>query len=225
MMTSSVQKSDIPKTVHFCWLSNDPYPVLIKNCLASWKKHLPGYEFVHWDLAKAEAIDSLWLKQAIAAKKYAFAADFIRIYTLFHFGGIYLDADVELLGSLDPFLTHKFFIGFEFNDDIEPAIFGSVAGHPLLRDLLAYYHERPFIKSDGNHDIRPLPYIFNEKAGKFGIVANGQKQVIKEEGIAVYPCEIFSPKNIYFKNIKTTSNTVAIHHFDGAGFEKIGNTG
>ena len=42
----------IPKIIHFCWLSDEQYPVLIKNCIASWKKKLPGYDFVHWNTEK-----------------------------------------------------------------------------------------------------------------------------------------------------------------------------
>lgn len=170
--------------------------------------------------SKTDSLGSIWLQQTIAARKYAFATDYIRIYALYHYDGIYLDADVELIGSLARFLHHDFFIGFEYNNDLEPAVFGSVAGHPLLEDLLSYYRERPFIKNDGQPDIRPLPLIFNEKAEKFGFKPNGQKQFLAEDSIAIYPCEIFSPKNIYFKKIKTTANTVAIHHFDGSWLQK-----
>ena len=31
----------IPKVVHFCWFSNDPFPVEIKICLDSWKRIIP----------------------------------------------------------------------------------------------------------------------------------------------------------------------------------------
>jgi len=215
-----MHKSKIPKTLHYVWLSNDPFPVLNVQCINSWKEQLPGYEWVFWDCERIDSIESKWLKQSIAARKYAFATDYIRIYALYHYGGIYLDADVELIGSPAPFLHHDFFIGFEYNNDLEPAVFGSVANHPLLKDLLSYYSERPFIKNDGQPDTRPLPLIFNEKAEKFGFKPNGQKQFLAKDGIAIYPSEIFSPKNIYFKKIKTTSNTVAIHHFDGSWVQR-----
>lgn len=28
----------IPKVIHFCWLSNDPFPLSIQKCIDSWKK-------------------------------------------------------------------------------------------------------------------------------------------------------------------------------------------
>jgi len=211
----------IPKTIHYCWLSGDPYPELIEKCISSWKMNFPDYQYVLWDREKAESINSKWLTQTIAAKKYAFAADFIRIYALFTYGGVYLDADVELVASLDPFLAHDFFIGFEYNNDLEPAVFGAVPGHELLTHLLDYYQDRSFFKSNGTPDIRPLPTIFNEIAAlQFGVNANGKMQLINDENIAIYPCDYFSPKNIYFKHINKTSNTVAIHHFDGSWVKK-----
>jgi len=211
----------IPKIIHFCWISGEPYPEQIAKCIQSWKEYLPDYQFVLWDQNKVSTLDSTWLNQTIKVKKYAFAADYIRIYALHHYGGIYLDADVELIGTLNPFLGHDFFIGVEYNNDLEPAVFGAIAGHPWLTDLLDYYKNRSFIKSDGTLDIRPLPSIFNETAIKrYGFRTNGKMQFINSEHIAIYPSDFFSPRNIYFKQIKRTSHTVAIHHFFGSWFPR-----
>jgi mannosyltransferase OCH1-like enzyme len=213
----------IPKTLHYCWLSDDPYPELIGRCIQSWKVYLPDYQIVLWDRKKALTIDCEWLKQSIALKKYAFAADFIRIYALFHYGGVYLDADVELVATFDQFLINDFFIGFEYNNDLEPAVFGAIPGHPWLANLLNDYQNKPFIRKDGTQDTRPLPTIFNESASsRYPFKANGKMQFINNENIAIYPCDYFSPKNIYFKRIKKTSNTVSIHHFDGSWVKKDG---
>ena len=33
----------VPKIIHLCWFSNDPFPVEIKICLESWKRPVvPG---------------------------------------------------------------------------------------------------------------------------------------------------------------------------------------
>jgi mannosyltransferase OCH1-like enzyme len=211
----------IPKTVHYCWLSGDPYPELIGKYIQSWKKFLPDYQFVLWDKPKVENIQNEWLKQTIALKKYAFASDYVRIYSLFNYGGVYLDADVELVASLDPFLKHNFFIGVEYNNDLEPAVFGAVPGHLWLNHLLNYYNNRSFIKSDGAFDEKTLPNIFNETAAvRYGFKSNGNIQVIDNESIAIYPSDYFSPKNIYSQQIIRTRNTVAIHHFESSWFEK-----
>ena len=62
----------IPKIIHLCWLSGDPYPPKIAKCLASWKKHLPDYEVMLWDTNRFDLESSIWVKQAFEKKKYAF---------------------------------------------------------------------------------------------------------------------------------------------------------
>lgn len=51
---------------------------------------------------------NIWVRQAYERKKYAFAADYIRIYALVTEGGIYLDSDVEVLKPFDDLLHLPF---------------------------------------------------------------------------------------------------------------------
>ena len=59
--------------------------------------------FIEFD--KFDKSSSRWVSEAFDNKKYAFAADYIRLYALYHYGGIYLDMDVEVLKSFNPFLS------------------------------------------------------------------------------------------------------------------------
>mgnify|MGYP003165749213 FL=1 len=68
----------IPKVIHYCWLSGDPIPEKLQRCMDSWKKFLPDYEFVLWDLERFDIKTSQWVKEAFEARKYAFAADYMR---------------------------------------------------------------------------------------------------------------------------------------------------
>jgi mannosyltransferase OCH1-like enzyme len=83
----------------------------------SWKKHLPDYEFMWWNFERFDKNSSLWVKQAFESKKYAFAADYIRLHALYNYGGIYLDTDVEVLKSFDDLLDLPYFIGKEYSND------------------------------------------------------------------------------------------------------------
>lgn len=211
----------IPKIIHFCWISGDPYPSDIEKYLNSWKTKLIGYEFQLWDGERVGKIDNLWLRQSIESKKFAFAADFIRLYALYHHGGVYLDVDIEIIESLDSVLSQQMFIGLDFNDFFEPAIIGAVPGHYWIKDLLSYYETRPFIKTDGKPDIRPLPDIFNESAKiKFNFKSANSIQYLNNGSLTVYPFDYFSPKSEYSKNIQKTSNTKSIHHFKGSWVKK-----
>ena len=103
----------IPKIIHYCWLSNDPIPDDLKSCMDSWKKYLPDYEFILWNFERFPKDKSKWVRDAFDNKKYAFAADYIRIYALYHYGGFYLDMDVEVVKPFDPYLCLVTMIGYE----------------------------------------------------------------------------------------------------------------
>ncbi len=65
----------IPKVVHYCWLSGDEYPELVKKCLASWKEKLPGWEFRLWDKTCLQEIDNPYAWESYEDKVYALACD------------------------------------------------------------------------------------------------------------------------------------------------------
>ena len=54
----------IPKVIHLCWFSDDPFPVEIKICLASWKRILPDYTVRRWTYADAMAIGCDFIAEA-----------------------------------------------------------------------------------------------------------------------------------------------------------------
>lgn len=81
----------IPKIIHYCWLSNDPLPSNFIKYLNGWKQLMPDYEFMLWNFDRFDKNSSNWVKEAFDNKKYAFAADYIRLYALYNYGGIYLD--------------------------------------------------------------------------------------------------------------------------------------
>ncbi|MDR1672801.1 MAG: hypothetical protein LBS09_04990 [Bacteroidales bacterium] len=79
-----------------------------------------------------------WVKEAYENKKYAFATDYIRLYALHTEGGIYLDADVQVLKDFLSSLTHQSFMGYETSGDFEPAIIGAQAGVEWIGKCLDY---------------------------------------------------------------------------------------
>ena len=196
----------IPKKIHFCWFSNDPYPPLVQECIASWKQFMPDWEIVLWDYDKVKDIDSIWLKECLEVKKWAFATDFVRLWAIYHEGGIYLDSDVRLYKSLDAFTNHRMFIGREGVDyttfDHENQVFltshcfGAEANHPFIKLNLGYYQHRHFIGcSDSEipnclrYDMLMMPYIQSKLAEQFGYdpARFEDKMQTLQQGIVVYP--------------------------------------
>ena len=149
----------IPKIIHLCWLSGDPYPPKIAMCLETWKRHLVDYEIILWDTKRFDLNSSIWVRQAFEKKKYAFAADYIRFFALYHFGGIYLDSDVEVLKGFDDLLDLPYFMGVEKAQTPEAAIIGAEKGCDWIKLCLDYYENRPFINEDGSLNIQTVPAI------------------------------------------------------------------
>lgn len=48
----------IPKIIHYCWFGRGEMPELVKQCIASWHKHMPDWEYRLWtEDTLAEAIN------------------------------------------------------------------------------------------------------------------------------------------------------------------------
>lgn len=104
----------IPKIIHYCWFGGSEMPLLVQKCVKSWKEHLPDYEFKLWNEESFDINSSEWCKGAYKNKKYAFVADYVRLKTLYEYGGVYLDTDEKMEKSLNPFVEKDAaFMGFE----------------------------------------------------------------------------------------------------------------
>lgn len=213
----------IPKLIHYCWLSNDSIPEYLIKCMESWKRILPDYEWVRWNFDRFPKDQSKWVSQAFDNKKYAFAADYIRLYALYNYGGIYLDMDVEVVRSYDKFLNLHEMICFENSKDnrLEVAAFGVEKGAQWVKDCLDYYTERPFVKEDGSFDTLVLPGIIKRTLLKKGYKLvpvsniNEAANVCGEKEIPVFPFHYFSPKSYGTGKVESTNETHSIHHFAG----------
>lgn len=151
----------IPKIIHYCWLSNDPVPQKLQKYMLTWKEKLPDYEFILWNFERFDKNSSKWVAQAFDNKKYAFAADYIRLYAVYNYGGFYMDMDIEVLKSFDNLLNNDIVVAYENEEKtgIEAGVFGAEKHNPIIKQCLSYYINRNFIKDDGSFDTLVLPKI------------------------------------------------------------------
>lgn len=68
------------KKIHYVWLGGKPLPAAVKSSIKSWKKYCPDWDIVRWDETNFPIAKYKWVYEAIGVKKYAFAADFIRLW-------------------------------------------------------------------------------------------------------------------------------------------------
>lgn len=193
----------IPKKLHYCWFSGEPFPEDIKRCIDSWKKFLPDFEWIKWDAEMALATNIPWVQQAIEQKRWAFAADAVRLYALYTEGGIYLDTDVEVLRSFDELLKQPYLFGYENGSKrIEAATMGCEAGFAPVKAALDFYQKKDFNYSEDQVDLLVLPNILRESFKNFEL--------------DIMPESVFSPKSFIDGKIRNTTETYSIHHFSSA---------
>lgn len=204
----------IPKKIHYIWFGGNPLTPLVEKCLASWRQHCPDYEIVRWDESNFDIAANAYCREAIEAKKWAFASDYARLWILVHEGGIYMDTDVEVLKPLDAFLDEEAFSGFEAVDRIPTGLMASESHQPFISRLLRNYDDLHFVKEDGALDLTTNVTTITNACLSRGLVLNGAKQTI--EGFTLYPADYFCPKDWLTKKVVLTENSHAIHHFDGS---------
>lgn len=202
----------IPKVIHYCWFGKKEKPEIVKKCISSWKKNLPEYEIIEWNEENFQIDNYLFTKEAYSSGNYAFVSDFVRVNVLYTYGGIYLDTDTEVWGSLDGFLSNPSFWGFEEKNYIATSIIGAEKGNKLIKDFLDYYNNLSLFDENGSVRKFTNVLVVTELLKKRGIKLDGSFQSI--EGVAtIYPQDYFSPYDYINCYMKKTANTVAVHHF------------
>lgn len=131
----------IPKKIHYVWLGGDQKPQLVKDCIATWRKYLPGYEIIEWNENNWDISQSRFARENYQAGKYAYVSDVIRLDVLYQYGGIYLDTDVIVNKSFDQLLDNHTFWGKMYNNVISTAVIGTEAKRPFFEFLLKKYQE------------------------------------------------------------------------------------
>ena len=206
----------IPKIIHYCWFGGADKNPLIQKCMQSWSEHCPNYEIIEWNENSFDLNSCTYVREAYTAKKWAFVSDYVRVWALNQCGGVYLDTDVELKRSLDVFLQHKAFTGFEKEDSPFTAVFGSEKGHPLTKKILESYIDRHFLLEDGTFDLQTnTESVTRLLVECYNIQLDNSLQKTSD-GLYVYPNDYFCPKSHADNMVRITENTYAIHWFDGS---------
>jgi len=204
----------IPKVIHYCWFGTKSLPLLEKNCIESWKKRLPDYELKLWNESSFDINSVLYVKQAYECKKFAFVSDYVRMYALYNYGGIYLDTDVEILQPLDVFLENEIFMGFENKTMLGTAIIGAIKNCLIFFEIMNHYHQHPFLDEKNRQDTTANPQLLVNALLKQGFKKENSKQFI--DNIHIYERDVFFPKKLDKGSFGTTERTVSIHHFSGS---------
>lgn len=208
-------KESIPKIIHYCWVGGGPLSDDVIHYIQTWKEKCSGYQIIEWNSTNFDMNINPFVSEAYASKKWAFVSDYVRLYVLYNYGGIYLDTDVEVVKEFDKFLDNPAFIGFESKSRLGTAIIGSKKENPWIKHLLSYYDNKHFLE-DGIMDMTPNPIIITDlTVAKYGLEQNNSFQEI-DDLLVIYPQEYFSPKDVQTGIVSSTINTHTIHHFSAS---------
>lgn len=235
----------IPKKIHYCWLSGDEMPAETIKCIDSWKDKMPEYELVLWDKNRFDITSVPFVEEAFKVKKWAFAADYIRMYAIYTEGGIYLDTDVYVMKKFDDFLNNGFFTSMEYHKEgaiqqnanelldeegnlkspqyriftrsigLQAAVLGGVKGHSFAKSCMDWYNDKHFVLTDGTYYNKII------SPGIFADVAIEYGFRYKDElqklkdNFVVYPSYIFAATSALLEE-----RTYAIHRCFGSWRDK-----
>lgn len=189
-------------------------------CINSWKKYCPDYEIKEWNESNFDVNYNNFTREAYKAKKYAFVSDVARHLVLVKYGGIYFDTDVELIKSPDELLKLTAFAGFLSKaNDVSDGCMGCEKGYSLIRDYVATFADREFLRSDGTYSLVPSPNVFSAFLSERGLVRDGSLQTVGD--MVIFPMDYFYPKNPITKKTEITNHTYSIHHYAGSWFSDI----
>lgn len=200
----------IPKTIHYCWFGRGEMPELALKCIESWHKYMPDWEYKLWNEDNFDVNSTPYTKEAYESRKFAFVSDYVRLYALYHEGGLYMDVDFEVYKPFDELMVHPAFAGYEGSKHI-PVMMGVVASHPYgewVKEQLDYYAQRHFLQLDGSLDMTTNVTYITKKMMEQGLVCDGQEKDYKD--LHVFPVDYFCPRQTtgeYFR----TANTYCEH--------------
>ncbi|MBE5892156.1 MAG: glycosyl transferase [Lachnospiraceae bacterium] len=210
----------IPKIIHYCWLGGNPKPESVINCISSWKKFCPDYEIIEWNESNLNIDCNAYTRQAYDAKAWGFVPDYLRLWIVYTYGGIYLDTDVQMIRNFDLLLEEEGFIGFEDDKHINfGSGFGAEKNNSVIKAVMNEYEDLRFVNEDGSYNKTPSPQYNTQVMKKLGLCHNdGSIQNVK--GFKCYPPEYFCPKSFTTGMLKVTRNTFSIHQFDASWYSE-----
>lgn len=197
----------IPKIIHYCWFGRGEMPELVVQCIASWHRFMPDWEYKLWNEENFDVkIAPTYVQEAYKAKKYAFVSDYVRLWALEREGGLYMDVDFEVYKPFDDLMEqYDAFAGYEGSKH-NPVMMGVLAAkphHSWVQGMLHTYDKRLFVKDDGTYDMIPNTGYFRQWMCERGFVADGKEKDFM--GVHILPVEYFCPVLTTGENLRCES--------------------
>lgn len=193
----------IPRIIHYCWFGGKEMPEREKSLISEWRRIMPDYEMMRWDESNFPLSLCDYSRESWLMGDYAFTSDVARLYALAAHGGIYLDTDIQTVGTFDPFLNLDSFIGLE-GELLGTGVIGARPGCSWIKKFLEYYKNHHYIDTFGHPRRTPNTKILTRDI---------MPALSLNEKPEVFPADVFCAKDFLTGKITVTPATVTIHHF------------
>lgn len=214
----------IPKKIHYIWVGGQPLPKEYEQNIESWKRSNPDYEIVRWDESNYDFGKCDYVKEAYDTHSWGFVVNYPRLDIVYQYGGIYLDVDVEVLRSFDCLLQDRAFFNMGSSDRVNQGCgFGSEPKNDVVSRMKKQFEASHFLNKDGNPGKMASHTFFQPVLKKMGFRIDNQYQNI--DGIALYPCDLMSPKTINGMPDLFSERTVSVHKESGLWRSEIESDG
>jgi hypothetical protein len=228
-----------PKILHRIYFDDrPPYRDPFAHFEATWRREMPDYTIMKWNSGNVDLAANEWMRRANAVNSPVFMSEFIRWEILKRFGGMYLDADCEVLngpklaGLIDElYASDKYdaFIGVEEKGNGHPTA-QTIAVKPGS-ELVEFMHKMYTDTLSGSlwhwREERGLigPQLMSLYFRDRGFTKHKGFFCHMEEPqitarVKVYTQDYFSPKfTINGTKLNYTENTVIYHLFSNLNME------
>ena len=206
----------IPKIIHYCWFGRGEKSKLAIKCIESWKRICPEYKIIEWneDNFKCDSLE--YTRFTYDHKLYAYLSDYVRLWAVFTYGGLYFDTDVQLIKTPQDLLLNKAFLGFESREFVNTGLgFGSEKNNEDIHAMMGKYEELTYDECAKMYQAKKCltgsPKMNTYALTPYGLIQNGKEQVVNS--IKVFPIEFFCPFNDVTGELNITDNTFSIHWY------------
>lgn len=205
----------IRKKIYTAWFSLDHrVPEHIQRYVETQKIEGYEHELITLDTIykNKELHEREYVRQCLNSlhpiKKFVKLTDYVRMWYLYNEGGIFLDADFEILKdkNFDKYLDNQMFIGKELSDPVNGltvlgvAAIGAEAKHPLIRKWMDEVEEH--FRGDTEDCYESSMHVINLIGPDY------------QDKMTLLEPDVFYPYDHNTETVRFSSNTIGIHHFN-----------
>ena len=221
------------KVLHRIYFGFDGKPDPYQEYLKTWEELLPEYKIMHWNAENLPIDICDYTKKLFKEKDHTFLGDYFRWWVLREYGGVYLDADIEvvngrkfniLIEELEKTTKYHSFIGIECEIGYTAHSMACKKDSPLAQFMCSLYENMGSIyhlrkrKELLAPQLTQLYFYDRGFTENFGVPDSTIPIIV--DSVMIYPQEYFSPLDYINQasvlNMTNLENTCLCHHFSGS---------